>query len=107
MELSEADILYLRLIKAAGENNLQRVQNLLQQGADPNHGPASQNQDVKKLSTPLQFACRNANEKIVEVLINNEAETGIFTDNEPLGPLCLASVAGSVNIVRQILNNGR
>lgn len=107
MSLSKSDRRYFQLLQATCEKEIQKVKNLLRKGADPNHKPVTQNQDLNSLSTPLQIACMSSNEKIVETLLKYKANPEVFTVRQPLSPLCLACMEGSANIVRLILNSGR
>eukprot|EP01079_Euglenida_sp_SAG-EU17-18_P002777 gene2777-554_t len=57
-------------------------------------------------TTPLQVAVLNEQEKIVEILISNQAKVGAVGREGLLPPLCFAAAVGNFKIARTLLFNG-
>ena len=87
------------LIDAAKRNNIGRVRELLDQGADPNIRGSYNNY------TALIYASSRGHTEIVELLLDNDADPNIQNNGNKTA-LYFASWLGNSDIVKLLLDNG-
>ncbi|GEM_PF-1621998 len=88
------------LYSAVSDNNLEKVESLLSEGANPNY---VLNKGMVKVS-PLITAIINKNFKIAELLVENEADVN-FRDGFETTPLMYAASSGNYEITKLLIDN--
>lgn len=89
--------LYLQLINAIIENNVDVVNNLLNAGVDPNECL-----DTAKI-TPLHYAAQNNALHVIPLLIEAGADLHAVTEPDELTPLEIALMHGHDKVVQILL----
>jgi ankyrin repeat protein len=88
------------LAAACWSSQIDIVKYLFEKGANPNGS-----EDEGDVGSPLQIACSNSNEAIVDILLKNGADVHIGRGHAG-SPLNEAAIAGSVPITKMLIERG-
>lgn len=92
--------LYVSFLDACRDDDLEKIRELLNQGADVNW------RDVLNGSTGLHWATSNGNLAAVKLLLENGADPNIYTQNTMASSLGTAFLVGDLQIIETLLAAG-
>ncbi len=96
---------YHALVDACWAGNRDKVDDLLEGGADPNGLKDSNLNPTREFTYPIDGAAWNNHPEIINLLVRAGADVNV-SDSEGGSPLCTAARAGSLEAVKVLLSHG-